>query len=401
MWTFTGGAYAQAVSNRGFVEAEGLGFFQAGLDSQQLLGDVLLRDDLIVRPWRWFQLAAGLDLRGSTHNQVEEEWRLDWEDRGVLRPRAAVRRLAVTLSVGPLTVDVGKQLIRWGRADVIYPTDRFAPRDYLNVLDTEVLPVTGVRPSLQLGSETLEFVGVARLTPSRLPLLDRRWTVVPAAIFAAGLTVIDDGSRIEERPQLGFRWRHTGGRLETALSFFDGDNHLPDLETRAVPDSAAIALTRVHPRIRMFGADAAVPTSWLTWKLEAAYVTARDHATEEYVLYVVEVERQIGEWLVDVGYAGDVTTREYPVPSFAPDRLMAKSIIGRVAYTVDPQRTVAIEGAVRQHAEGYFARVEYSQAMGQHWRLTLAGVGIGGEETDFLGRYRENSHASVALRFSF
>ena len=41
-----------------------------------------------------------------------------------------------TVAAGGFTLDVGKQFIRWGRADVLNPTDRFAPRDFLNVIDT-------------------------------------------------------------------------------------------------------------------------------------------------------------------------------------------------------------------------------------------------------------------------
>ena len=57
-------------------------------------------------------------------------WRLDWDDRSLLRPRFAVRRLAATVTAKGFTLDVGKQFIRWARADVLNPIDRFAPRDY-------------------------------------------------------------------------------------------------------------------------------------------------------------------------------------------------------------------------------------------------------------------------------
>jgi hypothetical protein len=86
---------------------------------------------------------------------------------------------------------------------------------------------------------------------------------------------------------------------------------------------------------------------------------------------------------------------------FAPDRSMARSIIGRAAYTLDPRRTVAFEGAVRQSGDGFYGKIDYSQAFGAHWRLTLTGVGLGGDEDDFLGQYQRNSHASVALRLTF
>ena len=80
---------------------------------------------------------------------------------------------------------------------------------------------------------------------------------------------------------------------------------------------------------------------------------------------------------------------------------MARSIIGRASYTVDPRRTIAAEAAVRQNGRGLYTKGEFSEAFGQHWRLTLAAVGIAGNDDDFLGQYHRNSHASMAFRLSF
>jgi hypothetical protein len=50
-----------------------------------------------------------------------------------------VRRLSATAHKGPLTFEAGKQFIRWGKTDIVTPTDRFAPRDYLTVVDNDFL----------------------------------------------------------------------------------------------------------------------------------------------------------------------------------------------------------------------------------------------------------------------
>ena len=180
VWALTAGA--QTISQRGFIEGRGVGFPQrAPNDTVRGVGDLLIREEVTLKPAAWIQFAAGLDLRANTHEQVEDEWRLDFNDRGVRRPRASVRRLMATITAGHLTLDVGKQFIRWARADILNPVDRFAPRDFLNVIDTEVLPVLAVRPSLRIGNETFEVVWAPRLTPSRLPLFNQRWTVLPPA----------------------------------------------------------------------------------------------------------------------------------------------------------------------------------------------------------------------------
>jgi len=393
-------ASAQRATYSGFLEGRGFFFPQeAPNDATRRVGDALFRNELVLRPADWFQFAAGLDLRANSHDQVEDEWRLDYEDRGVLRPRAAVRRLAASVSTGGVTLDVGKQFIRWGRADVIYPTDRFAPRDYLNVVDSELLPVIAARASIRFGSETFEAIWSPQLTPSRLPLLDQRWAAVPPE--AVGLALLDGGSVIPGGSQFGARWRHTGSRLETALSVFEGYNHHPDIDARLRPGEPAVEILRVHPTIRMYGGDIAIPGAWFTLKAEGAYVTSPPGTSDEYLLYVVEIERQVGEWLLDVGYAGERVLESRVPRVFAPDRSLARSIIGRAAYTLDPTRTVVFEGAARQDGDGFYGKLEYSQALSQHWRLTLTGVGLAGDPDDFLGQYRRNSHASVALRYSF
>jgi hypothetical protein len=396
-------AGAQTIAQRGFIDGRVFGFPQtAPTDATQAVGDILFREEVFLRPSRWIQFATGLDLRGNSHAQTEEVWRLDFSDRGVRRPRAGIRRLTATLTAGHFTLDAGKQFIRWGRADILNPTDRFAPRDFLNVLDADFLPVLGVRPSLQFGQDTFEGVWVPRLTPSRLPLVDQRWTVSPpGAGGAGGGTIRDAGSDIPHGSQWGVRWRHAGGRVEAALSYFDGFNHLPNIQSPPPGVDGVVEITRVYPALRMYGADLALPTRLVTFKSEAAYFMSPSSTNDEYVLYVIELERQAGEWILDVGYAGEAVTTARESFRFAPDRGLARSILGRASYTVDPRRTVTIEGAARQSRAGFYAKGEYSEAFGQHWRLTLGAVGITGAQDDFLGQFRRNSNASIAFRFSF
>src|SRR5438034_1309291 len=148
---------AQALTGRGFVEGRGLLFPQkASNDPTRAVGDLLLREEVFFKPVPWMQLGGALDLRANSHDQVDERWRLDLDDRSARRPRASIRRLTATLTRGPFTVDAGKQFIRWGKADIINPTDRFAPRDFTNVVDAGFLAVTGVRGVAQIENRSEE-----------------------------------------------------------------------------------------------------------------------------------------------------------------------------------------------------------------------------------------------------
>jgi len=256
------------LTQRGFLDGSIYLFPQdAPNDSTQVMGDFLAREEVFVKPAPWVQFAGGLDLRANSHDQVEDSWRLDVSDRGAQRPRLSLRRLTATLTHGPFTLDAGKQFIRWGKADILNPTDRFAPRDFLNVVDNDFIAVTGVRGVVQHGSETLEVVWVPRFTPSRVPLLDQRWTAVPEAPSA---TLIDEGAVFPDGSQAGVRWSHVGDGFEYSASFFNGFNHMPNVDAFAAPIAVpsaptclgcptTIAVRRTYPAIRTYGGDAAVP----------------------------------------------------------------------------------------------------------------------------------------------
>jgi len=396
----TGAAIAQTVSHRGFVEGVGYAFPQTTInDREHLVGDVLAREEVFVRPAEWMRLTAGLEWRANSHNQVEDSWSLQFWDRSVQRPRLSVRTLSATVTRGPFTLDVGKQFIRWGKTDIVVPTDRFSPRDYLTVIDAPFLGVTGVRGTAQLRNYTLEAVWVPRLTPSRTPLLTQRWAGQAAEL--AAVPIVELPTAFPTGAQAGVRFGHVAGRLEYSASFYDGFNHQPDFRVGGPMPSVALEVERVFPPIRSYGADGVVPLPWLSIKAESAYVTSSSPTTDEYVLYVVQLERQHGEWAFVGGYAGEVVTRERSLLSFAPDRGMSRSIVGRASYTLDANRSASLETAVRQNGDGVYAKAEYSQGRGQHWRATLTGVVLAGDSSDFIGQYDRNSHVSLTVRYSY
>jgi hypothetical protein len=405
-------AAAQAVSQRGFVEGGGLLFPQeAPNDDVRAVGDLLAREELFAAPTPWIRFAAGLDVRANSHDQVDRRWRLDFADRGIRRPPLSIRRLSTTLSRGRFTLDAGKQFIRWGKTDIVTPTDRFAPRDFINVVDNDFLAITAVRAAVAAGAETFEAVWEPRLTPSRLPLVNERWTAVPPAATTGGnaaslgtvgaVSVVDAGTPLPSGSSAGVRWSHVGEQIEYSLSVFDGLDHLPVIQSTLSLAPAQVTIERVYPRIRVYGGDLAVPTRWVTVKAESAYVTSPSPLSDEYVQYVLQIERQTGEWMLIGGYAGEAVTAARSPAVFAPDRGLSRAFVARASYTIDANRSAAFEGAVRQNGRGVYAKAEYSQARGQHWRATLAGVAIAGAADDFLGQYRRNSHATLTLRYSF
>lgn len=396
----------QQFEQRGFIENRTVLYPQtAPNDSAHIVDEVLLREEASYKVTPWLTLNGAFDARSDSHRQTAREWAVDADDRSVLRPAFSVRRFSATIHKGKVTAEIGRQFIRWGKTDILNPTDRFAPKDYLSsVVDSDFLGVTAARFTVESGGNTVDLVWQPWFTPSRTPLLNQRWTALPPE--AAGISLRDAGAVYPGESQYGVRWNHIGSGYEYSLCFFDGYQNLPSFDAsfdgRFTPPTAslALALTRTYPDLRLYGGDAAVPLPWLTIKGEAAYFTSSTPGAEEYALYVIQLERQVKEWSLVAGYAGSAVTRDAASPlQFAPDRGFAKSFVGRAGLTIDANRSLAVETAVR--AEGSFLRFEYSQLFGQHWRATGGLAWIRGDMADFLGEYRRNSYASLAIRYSF
>jgi hypothetical protein len=381
-------AFGQNFTQRGFLETGTFLYPQtAPNDSGQVVGEALFRYEAFYKLTN-LRFAAGFDARFDTHNETIRGFDLSWFDHTRQRPAFAVRLLSATYTRGKLIVEVGRQLVRWGKADILTPTDRFAPRDFLNVVETDFIPITAVRLTYGTRTDAIDVVFEPQLTPSRVPLLNQRWAV-PIPISEAR-------PDFPAAPQYGARWNHVGSTAEYSLSFYNGFDHLPLF--RLTPE---FALQRFYPQLRMYGGDIAVPLGPLTVKTEAGYFTSTNPQSDDYLLYVVQLERQAGEWSFVGGYAGQATTDHRSTFGFSPVRGFARSLVGLASYTIDTNRTISFQGVVRQNGEGLWLRAEYSQALGQHLRATVGFALIRGDPGDFLGQYRRNSHAIIGFRYSF
>jgi hypothetical protein len=361
------------------------------------VGQALFRYEASYKVRPWLRFSGAFDAAFDTHRDVDRSLRLDWQDRSLQRPLLSLREFNATLSKGKLTAEFGKQFIRWGKADILNPTDRFAPKDFLSVTDPGFLAITAARTIYDTGTNSFDLVWQPRFTPSRTPLLNQRWTVLPASL--ADVPLRDLGSLFPGRSAFGGRWNHLGVGYEFSTSFYDGFNSLPIFEGAA--SATTTDFRRLYPALRLYGADAAVPLRWFTVKTEAAYYTSPDKQQDEYVIYVLQFERQIKEFALVVGYAGDAVTSHRPGLQFSPELGFARAFLAHAQYTIDSSRSVAVDSAVRQNGEGSWLRSVYSQSFGQHWRMTTGFTWIRGAPSDFLGQYHRNSYALLALRYSF
>lgn len=389
----------QNFSQRGFFEVRTTLFPQTTpQDSGRVILDSLLRYEMSYKLTPWLRFQGAVDGRTDTHHLTERRLRLDWQDRGAQRPAVSLRRFSLTADRGPWTVEAGRQFIRWGKADILNPLDRFAPRDFLNVVDPEYLGVLAGRVTWERGPDTLELVWQPRFTPSRTPIPNQRWAPLPDI----GIPLREGPPRLPGGDQVGLRWNHVGRGYEASGVLYQGHNHLPLLDARIteVPVPSA-EFFRYFAQMRMIGGAAAVPNRWFTLKSEAGFFSSSTPGADNYLQYVIQAERQSGEWTFVGGYAGEYVTVRRRLFDFAPDRGLTRSFLGRASLQINPNDSVSFDVAVRQNGSGVWIRNEYVHLLNDRFSVRLSGALIRGDVSDFLGQFRRNSHVMLVFRYSF
>ncbi len=396
------GLCGQTFTQRGFLDVDLFGFPQtAPNDAGHAVGSALVRWEASYQPVPWLTLSGGLEAQTDTHQQVERAFHFDTEDRGLLRPAFDLRKLVLTLHKGHFTADIGKQFIHWGKADILNPTDRFAPKDYLNVVDNGVLGVVAARFNAEYKGTSIDLVAAPRFTPSRMPLLDERWAPVPSG---EPPQIVNAASIFPGGGQYGVRVDHIGHGYEVSASMFEGYNPLPLL----VPlgDPQILYLQRFYPKIRTYGTDAAIPMPFATLKVESAWFDSRETSanaprSDNYVLWVAQLERQVRQWVFVAGYAGQTVFENHYAFYFDPERGLTRTILVKAVYNPDAPTSFSIQTATRQDGRGTWTTAEYSRQLATHWRV-IGGVSvIAGDRNDFLGQYKRNSFGVLRVRYSF
>src|SRR5271154_4928367 len=186
---------AQSFEQRGFIENSTVVYPQtAPNDSGQVVDEMLFRWEASYKVAPWLKLSGAFDAETDSHRQVSRDFHFDADDRSTQRPAFSFRRYSATIHKGKVTAEIGRQFIRWGKADILNPTDRFAPKDYLsNVVNPDFLGVVAARVTVDLGNDSLDVVWQPWFTPSRTPLLNQRWTALPEQ--ADGVAIQDLGAR--------------------------------------------------------------------------------------------------------------------------------------------------------------------------------------------------------------
>lgn len=350
---------------------------------------------------------AALVLEGWVMN--DELFREDRTD-GILRQGY------LALSGGAFDLRMGRQIIAWGRADRINPTDNLTPRDFTLLVpedDDQRRGTAAVRASVHRGGLSLTAVWLPEFIPDTVPIRP-----------------LEPGVRLRERlpaqpaGQWALKVEQTGRTVEWSVSYFDGFDLRPDIGIDRLEASGPELLLR-HHRIRVVGADAATTVGRFGLRGEVAYTRTEDvdgddpRVKNPFVFLVLGAKRQVLDSLtINVQYLLRYVF-DHRSPFGISDPVTRRVALEAVTISSDMDRVH--HGAslrvsqkwLRETLEGevavvvgltrldYAVRPRLTHAFTDRLRGTVGADLFGGPHHSFFGYLRRASAAYAELSLSF
>jgi hypothetical protein len=225
--------------------------------------------------------SGALDATVEAYAQVDRTgWRTDLVDAWA------------RLSSGALEIRAGRQVVVWGRADRLNPTDNLSGRDYtlLTATDDEQrLGPAMVQLRLGAGNLTFDAIWIPEFRPNIFPLEQSR----------PGVALVPTATR-SSAGQFALRVDSSGGDVDWSLSWFHGIDRNRDFTGRPAPRGAIAAVQQTFPDINVLGADMAGTRGASGWRIEAAYTIVRGADSSADSSYV----KNDNLWIVGGGDVG-------------------------------------------------------------------------------------------------
>lgn len=327
----------------------------------------------------------------------------------------ALREAYLETRLPDLDLRIGKQLVVWGRADRINPTDNLTPRDFTLLVpedDDQRLGAVAAKATYYVRGIALTGLWLPRFEPHTIPI--RR---------SPGVTLRERVPH-DTFGQWAIRMEQTGKAVDWSLSYFDGMDLFPDIAIDRVTTSS-LDLVLKHHRIRVIGADAATTVGRYGLRAEAAYTLTEDMGGNDlrvknpFLFLVVGGDRTFFEYLnVNLQYIFHFVfhhrpSREISDPverGVAIEQAAISNQVDQVQHGLSLRvghkwLNETLEGEVTTVL--FFTRLDFVvrprviYALTDRWKVTVGADIFRGDPQSLLGRLRDNSTAYAEIRFSF
>lgn len=356
---------------------------------------------LMAEPMRVWGVKSYFDARVQDQD-IGRKSKTSWE----------LREGYVERALGVLDVKAGRQIIVWGRADKVNPTDVWSVRD-LKLLTTDDedqrLGAAAVQASWRVGHFSLIGVWQPEWRTPNFPV-----PTLPAGLQSRTVDPHDAAG------QFGLKLDHSGEGADWSVSYARTIDKLPDLVVEAPG-----RLDFIYRPMEMFGADAAVPVGQYGLRGEIAYSRTLNRDVpgaaikHDSLFLVAGIERTFGGELnfnlqylyrhslgfQDPNQVVDPVQQLLDRQEDVISGQLARDMHGVSVRVVDKFFNETLEGEIAGvawfgKAEGAL-RPKLSYAVNDHLKLIVGGQLYFGPRDGFFGQFRDASTAFTELRWGF
>lgn len=372
------------------------------LDAEQHLGAAML----------WLKMSRRASSRVSFFAEGWTALRGPFDDGDAA---GELREAFVDVRLGRLDLRAGRQIIAWGRADGVNPTDNLSGQNLTLLVPDDAdrrLGTTAVRASY--------YVGDVALTGVWLPEFRGHAFALPAP--PPGVSFVRDDERWPG-DQWAVRVEQTGRRVDWSASYFRGRDMAPDLGVGARGDgSPGILLS--HHRVGVLGADMTANLGRFGLRAEGAYVETDDARGNDpftknpFVFVVGGADRTWGGLLnLNVQYLFRYVLEDPEMPTGSD----VGALVGTQQAILNSQTRRAQHGAsfrlgykwLHETLEAECAAAAYAGPRGvalrpkivyavtDNWKALLGAEIFRGDSASLFGLLRTNSTTYLEVRWNF
>lgn len=308
-----------------------------------------------------------------------------------------------------LDLRIGKQIVKWGRADGVNPTDNLTPWNYTLLFSDDNELRNGI--SAFKANYYHEKITVTAIW---IPLFEPNNTPIPPQFEITK----KEPSKTIGNSEYAFKIDSTGGLFDWSLSYFDGFDLMPDLAL-----NSGIALR--YPRIRVIGGDFASTIDKFGIRGEAAYFFTEDESGDDpqkknpYLFYVLGVDRNLREDLyLNIQFIQRIVTN-YKDPLDIQDPTLrwvaiqgalinnqldriTNAVSLKIEYKMLYETLKAELATVYNLTRGdYSLRPKIAYAFTDSLSGTIGADIYEGKEDSFFGRFKDNSTIFAEFKYVF
>lgn len=342
-----------------------------------------------------------------------EGWVRDTDVVHAGKTSSMLREGYLSFSSGNADFRIGKQIIVWGRADQLNPTDNLTPRDYtlyIPDVDDQRFGAMALKSTYNFSAVSLTGVWLPYFHPNKLPL-----PPVPGIVYSEA---------VPRGNQFALKLEQTGRSVDWSVSYYGGFDQNPDLSIGA-PVPGAMSLLLQHHRIRVLGADAAGTAGRFGLRAEAAYTWTEDDAGQNpfvknpFFYGVAGGDRTFFEYLnVNLqffvrqvsNYSDPNAIADPAARSVAIQQAVVSNQLDRVQHGaslrigdkwLNETLEAEVAGVVNFTRHDYLLRPRLAYAFDDHWKGTLGAYRYRGNANTFFGLLKDRSGAFAEVRYGF